>query len=123
MDQFIKESKAAQNMIDLLNENPAGLDSKDIAEDLDLTHQYVANLAYRFFSAGYFDLIFTDKQGIHTYTLTPKFKARYHQERASLFSRGRATAAEEEMRMNMVSRARQYGVFGVLVAQAIGAQA
>ncbi len=123
MEHFIKESKAAQNMIDLLDETPAGIDTKEIAADLDLTHQYVANLAYRFFKAGYFDLVFTDKQGIHTYALTPKFKARYHQERASLFSRGRAPAAEEEMRVSMVSKARQHGVFGVLVVQAIGGQA
>lgn len=123
MDQFIKESKAAQNMIDLLNENPAGLDTKEIAADLELTHHYVANLAKRFFNNGYFSLVYTDEKEIATYTLTTEFKARYHKERASLFSRGRATAAEEEIRVSMVNRARQYGVFGVLVAQAIGGRA
>ena len=119
MEQFIKESKAAQNMIDLLNENPAGLDTKEIAADLELTHQYVANLAKRFFNNGYFSLVYTDEKGIETYTLTTEFKGRYHKERASLFSKGKASAAHEAIRVNMVNKARQYGVFGILVAQAV----
>lgn len=119
MDQFIKESKAAQNMIDLLNENPAGLDTKEIAADLELTHQYVANLAYRFFKSGYFALVFTDDPDVKSYTLALQFKARYHQERASLFSKGKAPDAHEAMRVKMVNKARQYGVFGILVAQAV----
>lgn len=123
MEQFIKESKAAQNMIDLLNENPAGLDTEEMAENLELTPQFVANLATRFFKAGYFDLIFTDKRGINTHTLSPEFRVRYQHERASLFTRNIAPAADEEIRVNMINRARQYGVFGVLVAQAIGGRA
>lgn len=123
MEKFIKESKAAQNMIDLLNENPAGLDTKEIAADLELTHQFVAKLADRFYEAEYFDMIFTDAKGVNTYTLASEFKGRYHSERASLFARVSAPACHEAMRVKLVNKARQYGVFGVLVAQAIGGQA
>lgn len=119
MDQFIKTSKSAQSMIDLLNENPAGLDINEIAIDLDVTYQFADNLAGRFFKEGFFDMIYTDSKGVNTYVLTPEFKARYQTERASMFMTGKAPAAHEAMRVKMVNKARQYGVFGVLVAQAV----